>query len=134
MPETEPFILRGFMTQMHSTQSLSVGIVIVAAGRGERAGSPEEGPKQYRTIGGRPVIAHTLERFVTWPQTTKIVVVIHRDDESLLRSALAQVSGLPKVEIAFGGTTRQQSVLAGLRQLAASDVTHVMIHDAVRPF
>lgn len=134
MPETEPFILRGFMTQMHSTQSLSVGIVIVAAGRGERAGSPEEGPKQYRAIGGRPVIAHTLEKFVTWPQTRKIVVVIHRDDEGLLRSALAQVAGLPDIEIAFGGTTRQQSVLAGLRQLATSEATHVMIHDAVRPF
>lgn len=134
MPETEPFILRGFMTQMHSTQSLSVGIVIVAAGRGERAGSPEEGPKQYRAIGGRPVIAHTLEKFVTWPQATKIVVVIHRDDESLFRAALTQVAGLPEVEIAFGGATRQQSVLAGLRQLVASGVTHVMIHDAVRPF
>ncbi|AYG68173.1 MULTISPECIES: bifunctional 2-C-methyl-D-erythritol 4-phosphate cytidylyltransferase/2-C-methyl-D-erythritol 2,4-cyclodiphosphate synthase [unclassified Rhizobium] len=122
------------MTQMHSTQPLSVGIVIVAAGRGERSGSPEEGPKQYRPIGGRAVITHTLERFVTWPQTSKIVVVIHRDDERLLRSALEQVTGLPDVEIAFGGTTRQQSVLAGLRQLNGSGVTHVMIHDAVRPF
>ena len=93
---------------MHSKQPLSVGIVIVAAGRGERAGSPEEGPKQYRPIGGRAVIAHTLERFVTWPQAAKIVIVIHRDDENLLRSALEQVAGLPDVELAFGGATRQQ--------------------------
>ncbi len=134
MPETGPFILRGFMTQMHATQPLSVGIVIVAAGRGERAGSPEEGPKQYRPIGGKAVIAHTLERFVTWPHASRIVVVIHRDDETLLRSALEQVAGLPEIEIAFGGATRQQSVLSGLRQLAGSGVTHVMIHDAVRPF
>ncbi|NLR95999.1 bifunctional 2-C-methyl-D-erythritol 4-phosphate cytidylyltransferase/2-C-methyl-D-erythritol 2,4-cyclodiphosphate synthase [Rhizobium sp. P38BS-XIX] len=122
------------MTQMHSTQPLSVGIVIVAAGRGERAGAPEEGPKQYRPIGGRAVIAHTLERFVTWPQTAKIVVVIHRDDEKLLRAALEQVSNPPEIEIAFGGPTRQQSVLAGLRHLKPNGVTHVMIHDAVRPF
>ena len=134
MPQTAPFSLRGFMTQMHSKQPLSVGIVIVAAGRGERAGSPEEGPKQYRPIGGRAVIAHTLERFVTWPHASKIVVVIHRDDEKLLRSALEQVDDLPDIEIAFGGATRQQSVLAGLRQLKDSGVTHVMIHDAVRPF
>ncbi len=134
MPETGPFILRGFMTQMHATQPLSVGIVIVAAGRGERAGSPEEGPKQYRPIGGKAVIAHTLERFVTWSHASRIVVVIHRDDETLLRSALEQVAGLPEIEIAFGGATRQQSVLSGLRQLAGSGVTHVMIHDAVRPF
>ncbi|MDE1993584.1 MAG: bifunctional 2-C-methyl-D-erythritol 4-phosphate cytidylyltransferase/2-C-methyl-D-erythritol 2,4-cyclodiphosphate synthase [Rhizobiaceae bacterium] len=122
------------MTQMHSTQPMSIGIVIVAAGRGERAGSPEEGPKQYRPIGGRPVIAHTLEKFVTWPGTAKVVAVIHRDDEALLQSALGHVAGLTDVEIAFGGVTRQQSVLAGLRQLENSGVTHVLIHDAVRPF
>ncbi|NTG41042.1 bifunctional 2-C-methyl-D-erythritol 4-phosphate cytidylyltransferase/2-C-methyl-D-erythritol 2,4-cyclodiphosphate synthase [Rhizobium rhizogenes] len=125
------------MTQMHSTQPMSIGIVIVAAGRGERAGSPEEGPKQYRAIGGRPVIAHTLEKFVTWPQTAKIVIVIHRDDEKLLRSALEMIadsSGSSGVEIAFGGATRQQSVLAGVRQLEKTGVSHVMIHDAVRPF
>ncbi|MEF0942347.1 bifunctional 2-C-methyl-D-erythritol 4-phosphate cytidylyltransferase/2-C-methyl-D-erythritol 2,4-cyclodiphosphate synthase [Rhizobium sp. BR 362] len=122
------------MTQMHSMQPMSIGIVIVAAGRGERAGSPEEGPKQYRPIGGRSVIAHTLEKFVTWPQAAKIVIVIHRDDETLLQAALKQVADSPEVEIAFGGATRQQSVLAGLRRLQSAGVTHVMIHDAVRPF
>ncbi len=115
-------------------QPMSIGIVIVAAGRGERAGSPEEGPKQYRPIGGRSVIAHTLEKFVTWPQAAKIVIVIHRDDETLLQTALQQVADSPAVEIAFGGASRQQSVLAGLRQLQNAGVTHVMIHDAVRPF
>jgi 2-C-methyl-D-erythritol 4-phosphate cytidylyltransferase/2-C-methyl-D-erythritol 2,4-cyclodiphosphate synthase len=113
---------------------MSIGIVIVAAGRGERAGSPEEGPKQYRAIGGRPVIAHTLEKFVTWPQTAKIVIVIHRDDEKLMRSALETIADSSGVETTFGGATRQQSVLAGLRQLEKTGVTHVMIHDAVRPF
>lgn len=115
-------------------QLMSIGIVIVAAGRGERAGSPEEGPKQYRPIGGRSVIAHTLEKFVTWPQAAKIVIVIHRDDETLLQSALEQVADSSGTEIAFGGASRQQSVLAGLRQLENAGVTHVMIHDAVRPF
>ncbi|MDL2407876.1 bifunctional 2-C-methyl-D-erythritol 4-phosphate cytidylyltransferase/2-C-methyl-D-erythritol 2,4-cyclodiphosphate synthase [Rhizobium calliandrae] len=122
------------MTQMHSMQPMSVGIVIVAAGRGERAGSPEEGPKQYRPIGGRSVIAHTLEKFVTWPQASKIVIVIHRDDEALLQAALQQLADSPEVATAFGGASRQQSVLAGLRQLEDAGVTHVMIHDAVRPF
>ncbi|WFU10500.1 bifunctional 2-C-methyl-D-erythritol 4-phosphate cytidylyltransferase/2-C-methyl-D-erythritol 2,4-cyclodiphosphate synthase [Rhizobium sp. CB3090] len=122
------------MTQMHSMQPMSIGIVIVAAGRGERAGSPEEGPKQYRPIGGRSVIAHTLEKFVTWPQAAKIVIVIHRDDETLLQTALQQLAESPEVEIAFGAASRQQSVLAGLRQLQNAGVTHVMIHDAVRPF
>jgi 2-C-methyl-D-erythritol 4-phosphate cytidylyltransferase/2-C-methyl-D-erythritol 2,4-cyclodiphosphate synthase len=51
------------MPQMHQKQPISIGIVVVAAGRGERAGASEEGPKQYRIIGGKPVIAHTLEIF-----------------------------------------------------------------------
>jgi 2-C-methyl-D-erythritol 4-phosphate cytidylyltransferase/2-C-methyl-D-erythritol 2,4-cyclodiphosphate synthase len=113
---------------------MSFGIVIVAAGRGERVGSPENGPKQYRPIGGKAVIAHTLEQFVTWPQASQIVVVIHADDEALLRRATDQVGRDGKVTTAIGGETRQQSVLAGLRALKGRDVTHVLIHDAVRPF
>ncbi len=61
------------------------GVVIVAAGRGERAGQSAEGPKQYRTIGDRPVIAHTLDIFATWPGTGPVVVVIHPDDEEPVR-------------------------------------------------
>jgi 2-C-methyl-D-erythritol 4-phosphate cytidylyltransferase/2-C-methyl-D-erythritol 2,4-cyclodiphosphate synthase len=122
------------MTQMHSKQPMSVGIVIVAAGRGERAGSPQDGPKQYRPIGGKAVIAHTLEKFMTWPQASQIVIVIHADDEALLRKAIDPISGADKVIVAIGGATRQQSVLAGLRALQASGITHVLIHDAVRPF
>jgi 2-C-methyl-D-erythritol 4-phosphate cytidylyltransferase/2-C-methyl-D-erythritol 2,4-cyclodiphosphate synthase len=122
------------MSQMHPKQPMSFGIVIVAAGRGERAGSPENGPKQYRPIGGKAVIAHTLEQFVTWPQASQIVVVIHADDEALLRRATDQVGRDGRVRTAIGGPTRQQSVLAGLRALQGCDITHVLIHDAVRPF
>jgi 2-C-methyl-D-erythritol 4-phosphate cytidylyltransferase/2-C-methyl-D-erythritol 2,4-cyclodiphosphate synthase len=115
-------------------QPILAGIVVVAAGRGERAGAPEAGPKQYRLIGGRPVIAHTLDKFMKWPMTKCIVVVIHRDDEALLASALKSLGDTSKIEFVFGGATRQESVLAGLRQLQGSGVTHVLIHDAVRPF
>ncbi|KGF67001.1 hypothetical protein LL06_24895, partial [Hoeflea sp. BAL378] len=63
------------------------GLVMVAAGRGERAGSPADSPKQYRPIGGRPVIARTLDTFLTHPGCGDIVVVIHRDDEPLFAAA-----------------------------------------------
>lgn len=113
---------------------MRAGIVIVAAGRGERAGAPEEGPKQYRPIGGRPVIAHTLEKFVTWPGSARIVVVIHRDDEALFNDAVANLRERSRIQTTLGGATRQESVLAGLRHLTDSDISHVYIHDAVRPF
>ena len=112
---------------------MTIGIVIVAAGRGERAGSPEEGPKQYRPIGGRPVIAHTLDTFLRWQRRGPIVVVIHPDDGELYETATA---GLPSTDVTltFGGETRQRSVYEGLKALSATEATHVMIHDAARPF
>lgn len=120
---------------MQAKEQFSCGIVIVAAGRGERAGSLHDGPKQYRPVGGRPVITHTLDVFATWPREKAIVVVIHPDDEALFGHAVGHVSGDTSViSFVHGGPTRQLSVLAGLKALEKSAVTHVMIHDAVRPF
>ena len=120
---------------MLAENALSCGVVIVAAGRGERAGSHAEGPKQYRRIGGRPVISHTLDLFVNWQPARHIVVVIHPDDAALFENARAVA--LPagdRLTVVHGGQTRQQSVLAGLEALAAHDISHVLIQDAVRPF
>ncbi|XAZ25149.1 bifunctional 2-C-methyl-D-erythritol 4-phosphate cytidylyltransferase/2-C-methyl-D-erythritol 2,4-cyclodiphosphate synthase [Sinorhizobium sp. B11] len=122
------------MLQMHTKQPISAGIVVVAAGRGERAGSSEEGPKQYRMIGGKPVIVHTLENFMTWEPATQIVVVIHPDDEALFARASRHIISATPIETVHGGATRQQSVLAGLRHLRDKGISHVLIHDAVRPF
>lgn len=120
--------------KMQQDGRTSIGIIVVAAGRGERAGTSVEGPKQYRRIGGKPVIARTLEAFLAWQRTATIVSVIHPDDVALFETARGQVEGSEGVKTALGGSTRQASVLAGLRAIAGSGVTHVMIHDAVRPF
>ncbi|MDK1376691.1 MULTISPECIES: bifunctional 2-C-methyl-D-erythritol 4-phosphate cytidylyltransferase/2-C-methyl-D-erythritol 2,4-cyclodiphosphate synthase [unclassified Sinorhizobium] len=119
---------------MQPEEQFSCGIVIVAAGRGERAGQSAEGPKQYRTIGGRPVIAHTLDTFATWAGTGPIVVVIHPDDKELFASALKRMPTPAALTVVHGGATRQLSVLAGLEAIAAAGAKYVMIHDAVRPF
>ncbi|HEV7307890.1 bifunctional 2-C-methyl-D-erythritol 4-phosphate cytidylyltransferase/2-C-methyl-D-erythritol 2,4-cyclodiphosphate synthase [Ensifer sp.] len=118
---------------MQPQEQLKCGVVIVAAGRGERAGQSAEGPKQYRTIGDRPVIAHTLDTFATWPGTGPIVVVIHPDDEDLFDAARRR-SMVGEVIVVHGGATRQMSVLAGLEALAITGSRNVMIQDAVRPF
>jgi 2-C-methyl-D-erythritol 4-phosphate cytidylyltransferase/2-C-methyl-D-erythritol 2,4-cyclodiphosphate synthase len=112
---------------------VKTGIVIVAAGRGERAGSPEDGPKQYRLIGGMPVIEHTLRAFLAWQKTALIVVVIHSDDVALFEPIRKRFPGV-SIRCVTGGATRQQSVLAGLRAISAENISQVMIHDAVRPF
>ena len=120
---------------MQSSNSFKPGVVLVAAGRGERAGSPEEGPKQYRRIGGKPVIAHTLSVFQNWDRAKAgIVVVIHPDDEALFHNAMSCLTDSSNVRFVHGGPTRQQSVFAGLAALEDMNPTHVLIHDAVRPF
>lgn len=120
---------------MQHDKARSTGIVIVAAGRGERAGASVEGPKQYRMIGGKPVIAHTIQHFLSFAADMPVVVVIHPDDQALLDTAL---TFLPQCEadirIVSGGRTRQASVLAGLRALRDTEIDDVLIHDGVRPF
>ena len=108
--------------------------VVVAAGRGERVGSPEDGPKQYRRLGGRPVLLVALGPFLADPRIEKIVVVTHPDDDDLWRGVLEEIPERESIVQVHGGATRQQSVMAGLAALEQSAVTHVLVHDAARPF
>ncbi|HUH50402.1 MAG TPA: 2-C-methyl-D-erythritol 4-phosphate cytidylyltransferase, partial [Mycoplana sp.] len=99
---------------MGENSRLSCGVIVVAAGRGERAGSHPDGPKQYRNIGGRPVITRTLDAFINWGPARDVIAVIHPVDNELFANALAQVSdGRARIRTVIGGRTRQQSVLAG---------------------
>ena len=108
-------------------------IVIVAAGRGERAGS-DKGPKQYRMIGGKAVIARTVEAFSGSIPEARIVAVIHEDDHALFEAALGGINADQRIITVNGGATRQASVLAGLEALADAPPDFVLIHDAARPF
>lgn len=107
-------------------------VVIVAAGRGERAGNAG-GPKQYRNIGGRAVIAHTLDVFLNHPGIGTIVVAIHPDDDALFERALSGIA-TDRVVRVHGGPTRQASTLLALAALKAEAPDVVLIHDGVRPF
>jgi len=109
----------------------TVAAVIVAAGRGERAGQ-SEGPKQYRTIGGVPVIRRTLDAFASHPAIGPIVAVIHQDDTALFERAAAGLGR--RVIIVEGGATRQDSVRRGLLALREAAPKKVLVHDGVRPF
>lgn len=108
-------------------------ILIVAAGRGVRAGGGL--PKQYRSIGGVPILRHTLRAVLTMPSVDAILCVIHPDDRPLYAMAIdglpADSRLLPPVD---GGASRQASVQAGLQALEKQGCTRIAIHDAVRPF
>jgi 2-C-methyl-D-erythritol 4-phosphate cytidylyltransferase/2-C-methyl-D-erythritol 2,4-cyclodiphosphate synthase len=110
-----------------------VAVVLVAAGRGLRAG--RETPKQYVPIDGRPLLSHTLDALAALG--APIQPVIAAGDEDLYRLALASASPQARPLCrppVHGGQTRQASVLAGLEALSASGgVSHVLIHDGARP-
>jgi len=108
----------------------AVAVVVVAAGRGLRAGGGV--PKQYRKLGGEPVIRPTLNAFLGHPHVGLVQPVIHGDDLDIFDAATAGLSRLaPPV---CGGATRQASVRAGLEALAEASPELVLIHDAARPF
>ena len=112
-------------------------ILVVAAGRGSRAG--EGLPKQYRFVGGEPLLTRTLRAMLADPAIEGVTPVIHPDDEDLYRhsAAILNGSGGRLQAPAYGGATRQQSVHAGLEALALRNgqlPDIVLIHDGARPF
>jgi 2-C-methyl-D-erythritol 4-phosphate cytidylyltransferase / 2-C-methyl-D-erythritol 2,4-cyclodiphosphate synthase len=108
----------------------TVGAVIVAAGRGERAGA--DIPKQYRAMAGEPMIRAALRAFLTHPRIDFVQPVINPNDKDAYAEAIAGLKDpLPPVS---GGATRQASVRAGLEALTSRRPTLVLIHDAARPF
>ncbi len=110
--------------------SKTVSALIVAAGRGTRAGQGL--PKQYRLLQGQPVLRHTLRALLAHKNVGSIQVVIHPDDTPLYEAAVA---GLPQLlPPVFGGETRSESVVKGLEALAKFAPDTVLIHDAARPF
>ncbi len=109
---------------------MRVVALIVAAGRGTRAGQGL--PKQYRPVGGVSLLRRGLDVFSSHPRIDHVLTIIHEDDSDLYENAIEGCAGL--LPVAFGGTTRQASVLAGLEALRDIRPTHVLIHDGARPF
>lgn len=112
---------------------MTTAVLIVAAGRGTRAGGGAlHVPKQYRQVAGTAVLARTVAAFVAEVRIHAIQVVIHPDDVQHYERALGPLMHRCRAP-AFGGTTRQASVLAGLEALAGLRPRRVLIHDAARP-
>jgi len=105
---------------------MSVTALIVAAGKGERAGGGL--PKQYRLLAGRPVLRWAVESLARHPSVQAVRVVIGSGQQELANAAL---NGMAVGELIEGGAERADSVRAGL---AVIDADAVLVHDAARPF
>jgi 2-C-methyl-D-erythritol 4-phosphate cytidylyltransferase len=103
--------------------------LVPCAGVGERAGVG--GPKQYREIAGRSVVAHTLAALARVPRLAGTLVVVAPEDRVFEAHVPAVQAWVSRV----GGATRAASVLNGLQALAgrgARDDDWVLVHDAAR--
>jgi 2-C-methyl-D-erythritol 4-phosphate cytidylyltransferase/2-C-methyl-D-erythritol 2,4-cyclodiphosphate synthase len=110
-------------------RGVNAAALIVAAGRGHRSGGGV--PKQYRAVGGKPILAWAIDS-LSAAGVRDIRVVINPDDEALYRAAIGKRAIGPWIA---GGATRQQSVRAGLAALdGPSAPDAVLVHDAARPF
>ena len=98
--------------------------LIVAAGKGERAGGGV--PKQFASLGGRPLLAWSHDALSAHPGIDIVLVVVGKGQQDALAAAVGDVPH------AVGGATRRESVAAGLAALDGYD--RVLIHDAARPF
>jgi len=104
------------------------GAIIVAAGGSTRMGAVD---KLFADLGGRPLLARTLQAFEDSPLVERIVLVLSAANLERGR-ALAQECGIDKLSaVRVGGPRRQDSVRLGLEALGPCE--WVLVHDGARP-
>lgn len=123
---------------------MKVFVIVPAAGLGTRMGSSsatktkKRAPsKQFKELGGIPILIHTLRRFVACPEVYEIVVALRKNEIAGFRTQLERQ--YPEIlnkrlQIVEGGEHRQDSVASALAAVAADGDDIVLVHDGVRPF
>jgi len=107
---------------------LVFGAVIVAAGRGVRFGRP----KQLVAVGGRPLVAWSIETFGTMPEIAELAIATEPESVAALQELAERYAPARAVRVVAGGATRQASVARGIAALSAT-CEAVAIHDGARP-
>lgn len=112
--------------------------VVLAGGVGRRMGNAEK-PKQFMTIGGKPIIVHTVERFAVCSELEKVIVLTPEKWIDHTRNILAKhIPDMSRVVVIEGGDTRNETLMNSIRYIESEgnldDDTIIITHDAVRPF
>jgi 2-C-methyl-D-erythritol 4-phosphate cytidylyltransferase len=106
--------------------------IIPAAGSGSRLGG--QTPKQFLDIGGAPILAHTMQRFIVCDDIGAIAVALPSDRLDEFRARSRGIKALKPVYYVNGGAERSDSILKALEAVAELNPEIVAVHDAVRPF
>lgn len=112
--------------------------VVLAGGQGTRMGNAEK-PKQFIEVGGKPIIIHTLEKFVINSQFEKVIVLSPKQWIQYTQDIVAKFISLSdRIDVIEGGATRNDTIMNAIRHIEKSygldDDTIIVTHDSVRPF
>jgi 2-C-methyl-D-erythritol 4-phosphate cytidylyltransferase len=119
------------LTSWYAFLPRDVGVIVVAAGRGERVGG--ETAKQYQLIRGVPMVLRALRPFTSHPDVAQVVLVLPAEDAAKPPAFLSAFSVHSVLSVVPGGEHRGDSVRAGLAALRA-ECSVVLVHDGARPF
>lgn len=109
---------------------IKAAVIIPAAGIGKRMQSNT--PKTFLEIAGKPVLYHTVKRFLEFPGITHVIIVVNSSGEETVKAMFTEIDfGKVKLSIVSGGKERQDSVRNGI---SAVREKYIIVHDAVRPF
>lgn len=109
---------------------MSVWAVLAAAGRGERLGSDR--PKAFARLGGRPLLAESLERLEESDWIDAIVIAAPPDWEEPSILVAEEIAATKVSSAVTGGESRSESVRLALEEVPG-DAAVVLVHDAARP-
>lgn len=108
-----------------------VGVVIVAGGSGSRAAGVASELKQFRWVGDKPMLLHSVQAFQRRPDVALVVCVLPRSHAADPPPWLFQCD-LDRLLVSTGGRDRGESVWSGLEDLPG-ELEIAVIHDAARP-
>ena len=119
---------------------MRVFVILPAAGMGTRMNvGPQQGTdkpvaaKQFVTVGGVPVLVHSLRAFTGVARVAEVLVAVRATEVERVTGLVAEYGLSERVRVVEGGENRQGSVSKGLAALACDEDDVVLVHDAVRP-
>ncbi len=112
--------------------------VVLAGGIGSRMGNVEK-PKQFMEVGKKPIIIHTIEKFVVHPQFEKIIVLSPKAWLNYTKDVIRKyIRDHEKIDVIEGGVTRNDTIMNAIAHIentyGMDEETVIVTHDSVRPF
>ena len=135
--------------RMYTPRVMQVFAILPAAGLGTRMAGPQPKhpndpdsashptsgtpPKQFLSLGGVPILVHSLRAFAAVGRVTGIYVAVRKPEMERVEAQVAEFGFGGKVHVVEGGDNRQESVAHALAAVPAAPDDVVLVHDAVRP-